>query len=75
MTDYAKSVFSNRELLEQKLAIYLDDANDAKKLAPTFEKFFKAGGGVRLNLSLLGLGGGFLPLGFYLDTSFILIFQ
>lgn len=48
MTDYAKSVFSNPELLRQKLGLYLKTPDKVELYALAAEKFFRAGGGQML---------------------------
>lgn len=86
MTEYAKSVFNNQILLEQKLAIYLGDEAQAKKLAPTFEKFFVAGNRQKLKSRLTWSWWGLLNFGFlfryklYVDfvmyfISFIIVWK
>ncbi|MDA3078145.1 DUF2628 domain-containing protein [Campylobacter sp. JMF_06 NA1] len=48
MTDYAKEVFNNPNLLREKLALYIKTPNKIELYAKDCEKFFAAGKGEKL---------------------------
>ncbi|MBQ3675684.1 MAG: DUF2628 domain-containing protein [Campylobacter sp.] len=70
MTEYAKSVFSDPNLLREKLALYIKTPSKIELYAKDCEKFFKAGNGEKLVID----GSTFSFWGFF-GTIFFLIYR
>ena len=66
MTEYAKSVFSNPNLLREKLALYIKTPSKVELYAKDCEKFFAAGKGEKLEFANAFSGWGFFGNIFFL---------